>query len=236
MVLKNDIDLIGDFLGTIPAMVELSKQEPLHVIINDKVEGLFDLIPKKYGIKRVYDKPYDKAFDLHAAFKLASIENLHMIQSYFPFVGLPIPNNIPRPELEFDKTEPCTKYDYILAPFSRSLPPEQLWQQEKWVELVKSMPDKQFILFGNSKYDTNFINEPNCVSVFDRPFDVVCNLIQQSKAVISVVTGISHLCFALDKTNYLFFNQGLWGKNIDAICFDGLIPNISVDEVKSEII
>ena len=236
MVLRNDIDLIGDFLGTIPAMIEVTKKEPLQVIINDKVAGLFDLIPKKYGIERVYEGQHDKAFDLQIAFKFASIANLHMIQSHFAFVGLPIPINIPRPELEFDKLVSYLKYDYILAPFSRSLPPEQLWQQAKWIELVRSMPDKKFILFGNSKHDTNFINEPNCAVVFDRPFDVVCNLIQQSEAVISVVTGISHLCYALNKTNYLFFNQGLWGKNVDAICFDGLIPNISVEEVKSKII
>ena len=133
MIIRNENSLIGDFIGTIPAMIELSKTElQLGVICADSVAELLCMIPHKYNIKRVADKPYCKSFDLHAAFALADGEKkLHMIQANYHFMGLPIPKDIPRPELEVAPYFVET-FDYILSPFSNSLPNEQLWQQDKW--------------------------------------------------------------------------------------------------------
>lgn len=94
------------------------------------------------------------------------------------------------------------------------------------------MPNERFIIFGNSKYDDpEFIKQPNCSVCFDNKFETVCSIMKQSKGLISVVTGISHLAYALSVKNYLFVNQGMWGKNPEAIYMDKNIHDITVDEV-----
>jgi hypothetical protein len=221
MIIRNDNDLIGDFIGTIPAMQALGAD----VIIRESMVHLFNMT----GLKRAYINE-DLSFDLHAAFELASRENLHMIQANFAYADLPVPQDIPKPIL---KINPCHApvFDFLLAPFSRSLPPEQKW--DKWQELVDAMPGKQFALLGDPAIDpVDFIKAPNITPQFGHSMDYVCNLLKNSKhGLISVVTGISHLAHALGVTNYLFFNQGRWGQNPDAVLFDKHIPDIEVEEV-----
>jgi len=233
MVVFNPNNLIGDFLGTIPAMIEFNKQTPCEFIIADSVASLFDMIPAAYKMKRVpFQLPYDKAIDLHGSFAYADKHQLHMIQAFFNDLGLPVPADIPRPQL-FVPSMPVPEYDYILAPFSRSLPPEQKWPRERWQNLVDRMPNKTFCLFGASKFDdAEFVTGTNVNFCFDKPFEEVANVMKACRhGVISVVTGISHLCYALNVKNYLFFNQGMWGKNPEAVCMTKNIHDIGVDEV-----
>ncbi len=111
----------------------------------------------------------------------------------------------------------------------------------KWQELVNTLPDKKFCLFGNSLYDDpSFIEGDNVTSVFDQPFEVVANIMLKSKeGLISVVTGISHLAFHLGVKNILLTNQNMtWGNNPEAVMIkenitflttDNLIENITKD-------
>jgi ADP-heptose:LPS heptosyltransferase len=232
MILRNDNDLIGDFLGTIPAMIELSKQGPLEVILKDSVSELFNMIPKHHGIKRSDKDEHDLSFHLQSSFNYADQHNLHMLQANFENIGLPAPSYVPKPELRY-MTMQSPVFDYVLAPFSRSLPMEQKWDKSKWQELVNRMPDKSFCLLGSIFHDyPDFITGDNVTPIFSQPMAYVCNLLKQSNnGLISVVTGISHLAHALDVKNYLFVNQGVWGKNPDAVCLDKHIPDIEVDEV-----
>lgn len=234
MTLKNPIGLIGDFIGSIPVMIDLAKRDGgLNVIIHPEAEKLWSLIPKKYNIQKTEPgAKWDKELDLSSAFKYANIMNLHMIQAHYFFVDLPVPKTIPRPELSYISNMHYVT-DYIIAPFSRSLPAEQLWQKEKWQQMVNIMQDKQFVFFGNSSYDDKeFLKGPNVRYMFDMSFDNVCLTMKNAiHGVISVVTGISHLAFALNVPNYLFINQGTWGKNPEAEIFDGYIPNITVQQV-----
>lgn len=226
MILRNDNELIGDFIGTIPAMQDLAKTTDLEVIVKDSVKELFDMT----GLKRSVKANEDISFDLHAAFALADRNNLHMIQANYAYIGLGIPKNIPRPQLFF-KQEQTPVFDYLLAPFSRSLPKDQLWNS--WTDLVRAMPEKTFALLGNGAFDNrDLINEPNCSIQFNNSMNHVCNLMANARhGLISVVTGISHLAYALNVTNYLFVNQGTWGKNPEAIYFDKHIPDITIEEV-----
>ena len=244
MILYNDIGLIGDFVGTIPAMIELSKtlkeDDTLVVVPHEEIYEIFDMIPSKYKITRLPTESYDqtkiKEFNLTKAFGFATQHgNLHMIQSHYHFVGLPVPKNIPRPELEFlDIDVPI--YDYVIAPFGRSLPDNQRWQKEKWYQLVTSLPDKKFAFFGNPHYDfTDYLVAPNVTPEFGRPFVEVANIMTKSKnGLISVVTGPSHLSYALNVKNYLLEYQSpgmLWGINPEAKRITKQVDQISVAEV-----
>jgi len=233
MILRNDNDRIGDFIGTIPAMIELSRQHGgLEVICHESMIGLLNLIPGKYSIKASGATLFDKSFDLMGAFAYAAQNNLHMIQANYHTLGLPVPHEVVRPELEV-RNIAHGSFDFILAPFSRSLPEEQLWQLEKWQQLVNSLPDYNFCLLGDPRHDDpTFIKGSNVFPCFGHKLEYVGSLLKSSeKGLISVVTGISHLAYALNVKNYLFFNQGLWGVNVEAHCFTKYIPDITVDEV-----
>lgn len=226
MTIRNDNDLIGDFIGTIPAMQALGAE----VIIKDSMTELFNMA----RLKRATEESHDKAFDLHGAFALADRKNLHMIQANYHFVGLDIPADVPRPKLTYHDFY-VRRFDYVLAPFSRSLPKEQLWQREKWQCLVNSMPDKSFCLMGSLVHDDpEYITGKNVTPIFGKSWAYVCNVLKQSQ-LISVVTGLSHLAYALEVKNYLFVNQGSWGKNPEAVYMDKHIPDIYVQDVMAKL-
>lgn len=244
MIVINEIGLIGDFLGTLSIIIELAKRNPnnLSVYFNSSMHGIIDMIPKKYNINILFEEPqtYDFKLDIHEAFKYSGIHITHMTQSYFHQCGLETPPNPVKPELEFpDFLEIETNnIDYILAPFSRSLPDNQRWSKENWNQLVNQMFDKNFLLLGNSKHDDiNFIDAPNVKIMFDKPLNQVAYVLKNSKAkLLSVVTGISHMSYALDVPTVLFWNQGQignWGDNPDAYHLTKYIPDITVQEVIS---
>ena len=234
MTLNNPVGLIGDFIGTIPAMVALAKAHGgLRVIIRPEIAELFGMIPKRHGIVRAEaGEAADLSLDLSAAFAHAAPRGLHMTQAHFHFLGLPVPiDTVPRPELEFPEMK-MPALDYLLSPFSRSLPPEQLWPRERWVELVRALPDKRFGLIGADS-DEFFIQENNCEPMVGLDFYVLANLMRQTRhSLLSVVTGTSHLAHALGVNNMVFFNQGgPWGRNPDAVTLQKNIRDITVEEV-----
>jgi len=223
MIILNPNNLIGDFLGTVPVMQVMNAT----YIISPQMKELASMAQIKY---RTSDGFYDKAFDLHKAFTYAASNNLHMIQAFFWDMDLAVPTDIPKPKLHVIP-EKAPKVDYVLSPFSRSLPEDQKWPQERWNELCELLPHKSFALIGSWEDDYYYITAPNCMNIFGRRMNYVCNLLCNATALISVVTGTSHLAYALGVKNYLFFNQGAWGKNPDAVLFTDPIPNISVEQV-----
>jgi len=235
LVVRNDNDLIGDFIGTIPAMQELAKGAPMEVHCGVSMFELLSMAGlKPHAEWRRHqwtpDERGDLAFDLHAAFKLAAKDNLHMTQANFHAVGLPIPPKPVRPSFVVRRiAQPY--FDYILSPFSRSLPENERWPKEYWRQLVDLMPSRQFAVIGGDNDDHDYI--PNATtSLFGHHFTCVSNLLKEARyGLISVVTGTSHLAHALGVRNFLFCNQGPWGKNPDAIVFEGNIPSITPEQV-----
>jgi ADP-heptose:LPS heptosyltransferase len=242
LVVLNQIGLLGDAMGTIPLIIDWAKTYQIYLLASTdpSAEQIYNMIPKKYGIKSIWDIPSNghyeiRKFDLDRAFALSHGEHeLHMTQAHYAVFGLPIPPAPIKPELEFDNKD-VPIYDYIICPFSRCLPDAQKWQREKWNELISHMPDRQFAIFGNEKYDDpSFINPTdNATYVFSKPLDEVMNLIKKVRyGLISGSTGPSHFAHALGTRNFLFINQGAFAKNPDAIYFsNGLIHDYSVDQV-----
>lgn len=241
MKLHNDIGLIGDFLGTIPVMIELAKREKekkdqLTVVIHSEVTEIFQMIPRKYDIQRTYT-PYnfDASLDLNKAFDIASKNNYHMTQAHFAIMGLPVPEKPIVPDLELvTSVFGIPQFDYVLAPFSRSLPEEQKWQQYKWQDLIDELSDKHFGIIGGPFNDRDFIdqNSKNLETVFSKGWNYIGCLLRMSGALISVVSGPSHMAYAVNAKNILLTNQtGAWGNNPDAIKITKNIHDITVDDV-----
>jgi hypothetical protein len=236
ILLKYLHDLIGDFLGMMPLMTELSKQEELHVSIHPEVECLLDLVPKKYGIK-LKDRDeasYDKIVevDIFKVFKLAIERNYYMSKAALAYLNFDMSENPPKAELEFEAVE-TSAYDYIIAPFSRSLPPEQRWPQEQWQKLTELLPDKLFCIIGHERDDKNFMTGKNIFGMYNEPLIKVISVMKNArKGLISVVSGPSHIAFHISVKNYLLTNQYMaWGNNPEAVTIWNNIPHLKAEEL-----
>lgn len=241
ILVDNKEGLIGDFLGTIPAMQKLAEKDEIIVDVRDEVSGLFDLVKdpniKDYGSIYFQRRPeFNITFKSTEAFGISVKYNCYMSQAFYVQAGLEFPRKPPKAKLDFEGgtfTLPIGPIDYLISPFARSLPENQKWPQEKWQELIKKLPHKKFGILGNYKYDNPmYINGPNVEKFYSLPFNTLCRLFKNSVALISVVTGTSHLAFHLDVKNILLTNQTMaWGNNPDAIQIEKPIDQISVQEV-----
>lgn len=226
MKLINNIGLIGDFLGTIPVMIHLARENPegLQVAnVHPEIKELFTMIPKEYKITEALSKEgADAELNLLEAFRISSIKDLHMTQAHFATLGLPVPDKPIRPELEFDydpEKRTGLSGDFMIAPFSRSLPDDQKWPSHYWQEVIDKMHDKSFAILGNTKHDDfNFISGNNVIKNFGYSFNFVSRIIKKSGKLISLVNGMSHLSYALGVETYLISGQtGKWGLNPEAL-------------------
>jgi ADP-heptose:LPS heptosyltransferase len=235
LLICND-GLIGDFLGVIPVVIDLSKRDELQMKIHPEASTVFSMIPKKYNIKlqEREDAFYDVILqmDISRAFTISSENNYYMSQAHFAFLGLDVPETPLKAELEFEEIG-MEAYDYIIAPFSRSLPANQRWPMEEWQRLVELMPESTFCIIGHEREPRNFIMGPNVSEMYNEPLVKVINLLKSAKrGMISVVSGPSHLCFHLGVKNYLLTNQDMkWGINPEAITIENYIPELKAEKV-----
>lgn len=237
MVVKNPIGLIGDTLGTFPVLQQLNKDhENFSVIVNEEVKWLYDLVPE---IAICTCPKWDKELNVNQAFKMANMHNLYMSQAFYPFMGYPIPSEPVKAELRaLDvRTKETVDYDYVFAPFGRSAPQEQKWDTLKWVELAENLYPAKILIIGSSKHDKGefemaFLTD-NVTIKYDLDIHTLCNALQNAKhGCISIVTGISHLCYHLGVKNYLLANQGMtWGIQPEAVVIDDHIPTLEVKTV-----
>lgn len=238
MQLRNDSNLVGDVLGTTPMMIDLAKANNGLEVFQTLDEGkwIYDLIPQKYNIKLIDNLDEEKGYwspDLSEAFAFSHEINGHMTQCWHHQVELQTPLNPIRPELVIPETK-MRGYDYVLAPFGRSAPDDQKWQNEKWQQLIDNLikDGNSVCVIGNPKLD--FKDQfYNCTLVFDRTLAEIGDLLKKcNKGCISIVTGISQYCFALGTKNYVFCNQsGMWGQNPDGINIETYIPRITVEKM-----
>lgn len=252
MFFINDIELMGDAIGSIPLMVELSQSEyPLFVASRNT--QIYDMIPSRWGIKTIFDMHLIDMFlgsvrktNLPEAFKFGN--TLHMTQAHFAQFGLPVPEKPIAPELDlgpepddFREQCPC---DFLIAPFSRSLPVEELWPLPNYHELAFRL-GKSFTALGSYKYPHENISMFNVKyqgnswinDFYDHPLKTVGHVMKKARyGLISVVTGPSHLAHALQVPNIQFTVQGPWGENPDATHIrpkTNDIRDVTVDEVEA---
>lgn len=236
--ITNKDGLIGDFLGSIPAMQALGKADKLVVEIHPEAEKLVRLIDNPdeiiFTTKPTGGQLRHTIYSA-TAFPIATSKGLYMSQAYFEQVGLPIPDVAPKAKLKYDDVD-VPIYDYIVSPFARSLPDRQKLDRSVWQDLVNSMPDKKFCVLGTTKHDSLwFITGDNVEPKYDFPFDYVANLLTKStKGLISIVTGTSHLAFHLGVKNWILNNQDFaWGTNPDGLSLRHDIPSLFPDTLKS---
>lgn len=243
MRLINQERLLGDFLGTLPFMQAVATREPLEVIIHPEAAQLAALSHPKYGIRfiKTTDVPDDMSLlintlDLQHAFRLSVEHMLYMSQAHFLQQGWTVPAEPPKADLLIPDI-PVPKYDFIVAPFSKSLPEEQKWPQEQWQNLVNMFPDLTFCVIGSHKDPRGFVHGQNVFEHYGLLLNRVFNLLKNARnGIISVVSGPSHMAFHTGVQNILLTNQNMeWGNNPDAFCIKDYIPTLKAETVARKI-
>lgn len=261
-LIKNNEGLVGDFLGTIPVMQEIAlRHDGADVIIHPEAEGLFNLISEDYKLNRVLDTgvtnmsankiSYENHYkiDSSIAFGIGCQAGLYMSQAHFKYFGFDIPKKAPKADLKYIHNSYVSNHvcDFLVSPFARSLPEDQKWSKENWIDLFRLFPTKKFGILGNSKYDDpdyfidtrgavypegSYSKPDNIVNIYNAPFDTLCGIFKSVDALISVVTGTSHLAFHLGVKNILLSSQQMsWGNNPDAIRINKNVQDITVKEI-----
>jgi hypothetical protein len=226
MILINDDNLIGDALGTIPVTIYLSQQpenRPFSVKAANK--AIAKMIPKKYEINFIEEIPKDntdRIISLSGPHAYGGFHNLHMTQAHFTYLNLPRPPKPIRPEIELEpEDKPIPEFDFILAPHSNCLPDNQRWPLENWVKLTERFPNNSFVVMGSTNPPNNnqlFEEKNNLTNLYNQSLNFVSHVMKKARyGLVSVVTGISHLSFALDVPNVLLsVQQEAWGINPDS--------------------
>jgi hypothetical protein len=229
MKIRNDIALIGDVLGTFPVLQQLNAAFGAEVIVPEEIVPFYSLVPNIRLLRGICTN-WDRRFNLDKAFT----RSVYMSAAHHEDMGFPRPKVAPKASLNVIPMN-VGSFDYVIAPFSRSLPIEQKWDMHNWMILCRSMPDKKFGLFGHWRDDMPRVIPPNLTLLYDLDWNLVCNLMLSAKeGVISVVTGISHLAFHLGVKNYVLTNQGgpgTWGVSPDAIAIQDPIPSLTVEQL-----
>lgn len=226
---KNNFYSIGDMICSFPILVALIKEtKKVYVEISSydktmqsKMEELFELFPKKYKFEK-YDEniSYDEKVIIPGPAATYSYEyytnKIHMTQIHFKHAKMKIPKNPIQPELQvpYMKTD---SYDYLIAPYAYSLTPIEFLPFSEWQKLIDAFPDRKFGIFGQKKLDENRLNGDNVTHIFDKSYVEVANIMKRSGPLISVVTGIGHLAYALGTPHIQLTNQLFWSINPNAI-------------------
>jgi hypothetical protein len=225
--------LIGDFLGCLPALQHLSKDNNVYIEHKQECEKLYELIPPEYSIFPIEFKnnPINYIIDISKAFDNAHKNNWYMSQAFFNELNLPVPVIAPKANIEYN----YIKHNdlYFISPFARSLPPNQKWSKENWLTFIDMHPEKEFFILGNTKYDPlKFITAKNVHDYYDHSLKNVASMMKSSNGLISVITGTSHLAFHLGVKNIVLNNQNMsWGRNPDGIHIETSIQNLKPAEL-----
>jgi hypothetical protein len=227
--LKNTFFSIGDMVCSFPAMANIAKEAkkvyidiaPYHEYAQNKMEELFELFPKKYNVEKYHDNIIcDETVIIPGPAGEYSKEymndKIHMTQVNFKYSGQRIPKCPVQPEMQipYIKTE---SYDYLIAPYAYSLMQPDYLSREIWQELIDAFPNRTFGIFGQSNHDFKFLSGKNITYVFDRSYIEVANIMRRSGPLISVITGLSHLAYALGTPHIQLTNQTFWSINPNAI-------------------
>jgi hypothetical protein len=223
---------VGDFLGALPAIERLGEFHDVKLFVNPDIYKFLDKITLPTVTHSVYyPYPYvshevrglqgpsaaeEYVISTNAAYDVGFDSNLHMTQAYFDQLKMKIPLDPIRPRLLLPTlAADVPVYDYVIAPYSVSLAWGHLWPMEKWNKLIKRFSKYKFALVGSTT-DPRFPEHPNLQQYLGHPWFEIAHIIERARMVLSVVSGISHLTYALGTPHVLFINQPKWAQNPNA--------------------
>jgi hypothetical protein len=193
---------LGDQIDCLPVICALAEQyDRLWLAMaNDDVRRIAKFPPNVKDYLNVHWKPEwtePSGYETMHVYSLgvaASIgfrywpEMMHPIQHLFQYVGLPVPDPVPQPQLDVPD-RPCASFDYVLAPYTTAT--ERSMTHEQWCDLRNALRP----LIG--------IN----AGIEHEPLDDLVRLMRNAKCVITVDAGPSRLAYAAGVKNHVILDS-----------------------------
>ena len=244
--------LIGDAFSSLPAICAMGEEikrkgEKLYVVSGNR--EVLALAPQEnfitinevdhIGCVDNLETTRIEVISASRAWQTGISIGLHISQSHFKYLGLPIPKKpFENFDLQYDKTK-GEEYDFLISPFSRSNSPDdnKRWKWERWQEIIDRLNKKNFKIgvLGASKEDQKVFNGVDYI--YDKPLKEVCAYINKIKVgMLSIDNGLSHLTHGIGVPHLLLAPQCLptpwiYNLNDNATMIRNQPINISIEQV-----
>ncbi len=233
----NEEGLLGDSLMTIPFMIHLAKKQPAGTcFLTMKNWDVANLIPKKYGIRPVWEMTGSTAhtcvkLDISTVFARCGGQHMfHPTVGFFKLYNETPPNERAiQPEIEFEVKDEHPAYDYVISAMSRANG-VRMWPLDEWRKLIPQLPGS-VCMVGSADEAQPF---EGIDYYLGHSLQDVAAVLSKAKCVITIDNGISRLTHAVGANHILLCSNvvgEVWGSYPGAtLVYDGP-KNFGVDRV-----
>lgn len=208
----NNSPLIGDALASYPFMLHMARDN--HVFVTGDLNPLVkDFVTTDRLVYDVPDFTPDKIQHLTPVYSyqasMSQSPRCNIAEGYFRYFHLDPPESF---QLSLKETPVAEKADIVIAPFSRSDGNNfKRWPQPQWQRFIAYLASRYnvYILSGGDD-DVSWALRHGAKSFHNRPLSDVYTLLKNARAVVTIDTGISHLChFGAIKHHVLLYPLNL---------------------------
>ena len=154
---------------------------------------------------------------------------LSTIRCVFRLVGLPIPDETPRPRIKEYSGPPVPSYDVILAPFTSA--DERTLTVDQVKNLCNRIPGSIGILGGDDNPEILSLK-----SIYHRPFDEAAQYLRQAKVVVAVDSFGGRLAHAAGVKNHIVVNSGATPVQCQTYPGATVMPREDVDAIANKVL
>jgi len=201
-----DIPRIGDSICALPLMKHLADTNDLITYGPNLNKWVSSDLPSNF----IYDpflteKDSDYIVGSQKAWDLVvhcGHDNMHMIEGYFLSQGIKTHLNY---SFSFPRENIDTNIDIIISPYASAVEGNKIWQFEKWLELIDSLPSHfTKAVIGADTDDFSWLSGRNDVKVISgKSVPYITSLLDNCKLFISIDTGTAHLAHVLGIKNHV---------------------------------
>jgi hypothetical protein len=207
----NDNDGVGDFLCTVPFMLDYLKTNEA----TGKLHGNFNrwafegLATTSKTILSSVDVASDEIKVLCSdalAHHNKTGGHLHMAQCYYDMNGLAVP---PLPLMIDIEPVKVNSVDVVFCPFSSSGRDAKTWPLDRWRLLKELLGAQTICAIASSKCggdDIKTLSDMGFDMVVDQPCSLVASLLKTTRLLVTVETGIGHLAQFLGLKNVVMLD------------------------------
>ena len=201
-----DIPRIGDSICSLPLMKHLADSNEFITYGPNLNKWIASNLPSNF----VYDpflteKDSDYIIGSQKAWDTVvncGHENMHMIEGYFLSQGIRVPIDY---SLSFPRENIDTNIDIIISPYASAVGGNKIWQFEKWLELIDSLPSHfTKAVIGADTDDFSWVSGRKDVKIISgKSLPYIASLLDKCKLFVSIDTGTAHLAHVLGLKNHV---------------------------------
>jgi hypothetical protein len=201
-----DIPRIGDSICALPLMKYLADTDGFIVYGPNLNKWVTSNLPSNFVYDRhLSEKDSDYVLSSQKAWDYVvhcGHNNMHMIEGYFLSQGIKSHLNY---SFSFPREKADENIDIVISPYGSDVEGNKIWQFEKWIELIDSLPSHfTKAIIGADTDDFSWISNRKDIKIISgKSLPYIVSLLDRCKLFISIDTGTSHLAHVLGLRNHV---------------------------------